>query len=64
MELNIHQLEDDTRNAYEVTYAIMRRAFQITKLNEVRPEGSAIPPIPSAINQVLTHEVRYRLESK
>lgn len=64
MDVLVDKLEDDTRNAYELAYAINCRAYQITRLNEVRPEGSAITPIPAAINQVLIEEVRYRLESK
>ena len=64
MDVMLDKLEDDMRNAYEVAYAISRRSYQITKLNEVRPPSSAITPIPAAINQILTDEVTYRLESE
>lgn len=64
MDILVDKLENDMRNPYEVAYAMTRRAYQITKLNEVRPPGSAVVPIPAAINQVLTDEVRYQLEEK
>lgn len=64
MDVLIDELEDDNRNPYEIAYAMTRRAYQITKLNEVRPESSAVTPIPAAINEVLTTEVRYQLEEK
>ena len=64
MDIVIDKLNDDTRNAYEICCAIVRRSYQITKLNEVRPAESAIKPIPNAINQVISESVTYKLESK
>jgi len=64
MHIELDKLNDDTRNAYEMAYAIIRRAYQITRLNEIRPEGVAMRPIPTAVNEIVTHEVNYTLESQ
>lgn len=63
MKILLEALHNDKRNSYELTCAIIRRAYQITKTNEIVSEDKKVKPIVSALNQVVSEEVTYKLQS-
>lgn len=53
-------LEGEEGNIYEITCAAIRRAYQLTITGDVEDEKAKI--VPSAVEQILTRKIQYRLE--
>ena len=49
-------------NVYELTCAAIRRAYQITVTGDEEVEENLGKVVPTAINQILTQKVTFRLE--
>ena len=60
MIIPLNLLESETSNIYELTCAAVRRAYQLTITGDIDDERAKI--VPSAIKQILTGRVQYRLE--
>ncbi|MCP5514151.1 MAG: DNA-directed RNA polymerase subunit omega [Spirochaetales bacterium] len=62
MIIPLDKLVQRNRNIYELTFAIIKRAAQITVTGaeEVEKEGSKV--VSAALKQVLTGKVDYRRE--
>ena len=62
MIIPLDLLVDNTDNVYEMTCAAIRRAVQITitGAEELEEDGGKV--VSTAIKQVLTQTVQYRLE--
>lgn len=55
-------LEGEEINTYEMTCAMIRRAYQISVTGDEELEQNQGKVVPTAIKQVLTKKVEYRLE--
>ncbi len=55
-------LENSNVNMYELTVATIRRAFQLTMTGDAELEQNNGKVVPTAISQILTEKVAYRLE--
>ncbi len=64
MALPLALLNDNTDNAYGLSAAMTRRAYQITMSGEAdeEAEDEGLKPVVAAIRQVLTKTVHYQLE--
>ena len=49
-------------NVYELTCAAIRRAFQMTVTGDEEVEENLGKVVPTAISQILTQKVTFRLE--
>jgi DNA-directed RNA polymerase subunit omega len=62
MIIPLDLLVDNTDNVYEMTCAAIRRAVQITITGDEEIEEDGGKVVSTAIKQVLTKTVQYRLE--
>ena len=63
MIIPIRELIDFNDNVYSITCAIIKRAVQITITGDDDLDENEGKVVSTAINQVLTKKVEYRLES-
>ena len=61
MIIPLDHLEGEEGNIYELTCAAIRRAYQLTVTGDMNEEEQE-KIVPSAIKQILTRKVQYRLE--
>ena len=59
MAIPLEHFDGEEKNVYEITCAAIRRAYQITITGDLEDHTKIVP---SAISQILTQKVRYRLE--
>ena len=62
MILPLDLLIQEDQNIYEVTRAIIRRAFQISVTGDEDLDNNQGKVVSTAIKQVLTKKVQYQLE--
>ena len=62
MILPLDSLVGYEKNVYELTCAAIRRAYQITLTGDEEVEENLGKVVPTAINQILTQKVTFRLE--
>lgn len=62
MILPLDLLEQYQGNIYEHTCAAIRRAYQITMTGEEELEENGGKVVSTAIRQILSEQVRYRIE--
>ncbi len=62
MILPLERLTDYDENIYELTCAAIRRAYQITMTGDEELEQNEGKVVSTAIRQILTNKVAYRLE--
>ncbi len=62
MIIPLNLLMSNKGNIYELTCAILRRALQITVAGDEEAEENGGKVVSTAIKQVLTKKVEYRLE--
>jgi DNA-directed RNA polymerase subunit omega len=62
MILPLNLLESYEENPYELTTAAIRRAYQLTMTGDIELEKNQGKVVSTAIKQILTKEVMYRLE--
>ncbi|ORC33875.1 DNA-directed RNA polymerase subunit omega [Marispirochaeta aestuarii] len=62
MIIPLDLLVDNTDNVYEMTCAAIRRAVQVTITGDEELEEDGGKVVSTAIKQVLTRTVQYRLE--
>jgi len=62
MIIPLDLLVDNTDNVYKITCAAVRRAVQITITGDEEIEEDGGKVVSTAIKQVLTKTVQYRLE--
>ncbi|WP_319477125.1 DNA-directed RNA polymerase subunit omega [Marispirochaeta aestuarii] len=62
MIIPLDLLVDNTDNVYEMTCAAIRRAVQVTITGDEELEEDGGKIVSTAIKQVLTRTVQYRLE--
>mgnify|MGYP006291533429 CR=1 FL=1 len=62
MILPLDLLERYQENVYELTCASIRRAFQLTITGDEELEENEGKVVSTAIRQILTKKVQYRLE--
>ncbi|THB65627.1 MAG: DNA-directed RNA polymerase subunit omega [Spirochaetaceae bacterium] len=55
-------LENAEVNMYELTVATIRRAYQLTMTGDAELAKNNGKVVPTAIQQILTQKVAYRLE--
>ena len=63
MVLPLDALTSFQGNIYEMTCAAMKRSIQINLAGDDELEANKGKIVSTAIKQVLTHKVRYRLEA-
>ena len=63
MIIPIRELIDFNDNVYSITCAIIKRAVQITITGDDDLDENEGKVVSTAINQVLTKKVEYRLEA-
>lgn len=63
MIIPLNLLIANNNNAYQLTNAAIKRALQINLAGDDELEANKSKVIPTAIKQILTEKVRYRLES-
>jgi len=63
MTIPLDLLISNSSNAYQLTNAAIKRALQINLAGDDELEANKNKVIPTAIKQILTEKVRYRLES-
>ena len=62
MIIPIDPLVGHEKNIYELTCASIRRAYQITVTGDEELEENSGKVVSTAIKQILTQKVQYRLE--
>ena len=62
MILPLNLLESYDNNVYELTCAAIRRAYQITVTGDEELESNQGKVVSTAIRQILTQKVQYRIE--
>jgi len=62
MPIPIDLMVDDQSNVYELTSAIIRRSMQISVTGDEEMERTEGKIVSTAIAQVLTKKVEYRIE--
>lgn len=62
MILPLDLLEQYSGNTYELTSAAIRRAFQLTVTGDEELERNQGKVVSTAIQQILTKKVEYRIE--
>jgi len=62
MILPLDLLEQHRDNIYELTCASIRRAYQITMTGDEELEENSGKVVSTAIRQILTKKVQYRIE--
>ena len=62
MTLPLDLLVDYKGNVYELTVASVRRAYQITMAGDEELEESGGKVVSTAVRQILTRKVQYRIE--
>jgi DNA-directed RNA polymerase subunit omega len=62
MILPLDLLESYESNMYELTCAAIRRAYQITVTGDEELETNQGKVVSTAIRQILTEKVQYRIE--
>ncbi len=62
MIIPLDYLESEEGNMYELTCAAVRRAYQLTVTGDTESEDEQAKIVSSAIKQILTRKVQYRLE--
>jgi DNA-directed RNA polymerase subunit omega len=61
MIIPIDLLESEEGNIYQITCASIRRAYQITVTGDEEIELNQGKVVSTAIKQILTHKVQYRM---
>jgi DNA-directed RNA polymerase subunit omega len=54
-------LESEEGNIYQITCAAIRRAYQITVTGDEEIDQNQGKVVSTAISQILTHKVQYRV---
>ncbi len=62
MNLPLNLLEEYQGNAYELTCAAVRRAYQITMTGDEELDENEGKVVSTAVSQILTRKVQYRIE--
>jgi DNA-directed RNA polymerase subunit omega len=62
MIIPLDYLESEEGNMYELTCAAIRRAYQLTVTGDTDSEEEQAKIVSSAIKQILTRKVQYRIE--
>jgi len=62
MILPLNLLEQHRDNVYELTCASIRRAYQITMTQDDEVDENEGKVVSTAISQILTKKVQYRVE--
>jgi DNA-directed RNA polymerase subunit omega len=62
MSLPLSLLISTQENIYELTCAVIRRALQVTVTGDEDVEKHGGKVVSTALNQILTKKVEYRLE--
>jgi DNA-directed RNA polymerase subunit omega len=62
MIIPLNLLEGEEINIYEMTCAMIRRAYQLSVTGDEELDENHGKVVPTAIKQVLTKKVEYRLE--
>ena len=63
MTIPLDLLLSNNSNAYQLTNAAIKRALQINLAGDDELEANKSKVVSTAIKQILTEKVRYRLES-
>ncbi len=63
MTIPLDLLLSNDSNAYQLTNAAIKRALQINLAGDDEIEANKSKVVSTAIKQILTEKVRYRLES-
>jgi DNA-directed RNA polymerase omega subunit len=63
MTIPLDLLISNNSNAYQLTNAAIKRALQINLAGDDELEANKSKVVSTAIKQILTEKVRYRLES-
>jgi DNA-directed RNA polymerase omega subunit len=63
MTIPLDLLISNNSNAYQLTNAAIKRALQINLAGDDEMEANKSKVVSTAIKQILTEKVRYRLES-
>ncbi|MQY77347.1 MAG: DNA-directed RNA polymerase subunit omega [Spirochaeta sp.] len=63
MTIPLDLLISNDNNAYQLTNAAIKRALQINLAGDDELEATKSKVVSTAIKQILTKKVRYRLES-
>ena len=63
MTIPLDLLISNDSNAYQLTNAAIKRALQINLAGDDELEANKSKVVSTAIKQILTEKVRYRLES-
>ena len=62
MIIPLNLLEGEETNVYEMTCAMIRRAYQLSVTGDEELDENNGKVVPTAISQVLTKKVEFRLE--
>ncbi len=62
MILPLNLLEEYQGNTYELTCAAIRRAYQITMTGDEELDENEGKVVSTAVSQILTRKVQYRIE--
>ena len=61
MIIPLDLLESEEGNIYQITCAAIKRAYQITVTGDEEVEANQGKVVSTAIQQILTHKVQYRM---